>query len=150
MNNTLFRGNIMQYKIFNTLPQEAIEIRTAVFIEEQGFQQEFDDIDNNAYHLIIYENNRPIANGRLYKDNTKENAYIIGRLAVIKTYRNKHLGAKLMMLLEAQSKKLHANKISLSAQCQAQNFYEKLGYTPQGEIYLDEHCPHIHMEKTIK
>lgn len=139
----------MQYKIFDTLSQEAIDIRTAVFIEEQGFQQEFDEIDNNAYHLIIYENNIPIANGRLYKDNTEENAYIIGRLAVIKTHRNKHLGAKLMMLLESQAKKLHANKISLSAQCQAQKFYEKLGYIPQGEIYLDEHCPHIHMEKKL-
>lgn len=139
----------MQYKIFNSLPQEAIDIRTAVFIEEQGFQQEFDEIDHTAYHLIIYENNNPIANGRLYKDTSKENAYIIGRLAVIKTHRNKHLGAKLMMLLEAQAKKLQATKISLSAQCQAQKFYEKLGYIPQGEIYLDEHCPHIHMEKKL-
>jgi predicted GNAT family N-acyltransferase len=32
---------------------------------------------------------------------------------------------------------------------QAEGFYLKQGYVPAGEIYLDEACPHIHMEKRI-
>lgn len=139
----------MQYKIFDYLPQEAIEIRTVVFVEEQGFKQEFDKIDDSAYHLIIYEDGKAVANGRLFKDNTMKNAYIIGRLAVIKNYRNRHLGAKLIELLEAKVKSLKGEKISLSAQCRAKIFYEKLGYVASGDIYLDEYCPHIHMEKVF-
>lgn len=140
----------MQYKIFDYLPQEAIEIRTVVFVEEQGFKQEFDKIDDSAYHLIIYEDGKAVANGRLFKDDTMENAYIIGRLAVIKNYRNRHLGAKLIELLEEKVKSLKGERISLSAQCRAKAFYEKLGYVASGDIYLDEYCPHIHMEKYLE
>lgn len=140
----------MQYKIFDYLPKEAIKIRTKVFMEEQGFVQEFDDIDKKAYHLIIYEDNQPVANGRLFKDDIQENAYIIGRLAVMKNYRNRHLGSKLIKLLEEQVKILNGKKISLSAQCQAKQFYEKLGYKASGDVYLDEACPHIHMEKFLE
>ena len=42
-----------------------------------------------------------------------------------------------------------AKKASLSAQVQAQGFYESCGYTAEGDTYLDEHCPHIHMTKTL-
>ena len=35
----------MEYKIFDNFPQEAKDIRTAVFIDEQGFKNEFDEID---------------------------------------------------------------------------------------------------------
>lgn len=140
----------MQYKIFDYLPPEAIKIRTAVFVEEQGFKQEFDEIDDRAYHLIIYENNQAVANGRLFKDDTMENAYIIGRLAVIKAYRNRHLGVKLIELLEEKAKSLKGEKISLSAQCRVKAFYEKLGYVVSGDSYLDEYCPHIHMEKVFR
>ena len=31
----------------------------------------------------------------------------------------------------------------------ARPFYEKLGYWASGEEYLDEYCPHIHMEKEL-
>ena len=36
----------MEHKTYSTLPPEAILIRREVFMEEQGFQNEFDDIDS--------------------------------------------------------------------------------------------------------
>ena len=33
---------------------EAIDIRQEVFVEEQGFSGEFDDIDDKAVHAVIY------------------------------------------------------------------------------------------------
>ncbi len=36
---------------YDELPPEAVAIRTAVFMEEQGFQDEFDAIDDDAAHL---------------------------------------------------------------------------------------------------
>ena len=47
----------------------------------------FDDIDDIAYHLIIWEGEKAIANARLYRDEDEKNSYIIGRLAVLKEYR---------------------------------------------------------------
>ena len=43
----------LKYKFFDYLPQEAKDIRTEVFVNEQKFENEFDDIDDIAYHLII-------------------------------------------------------------------------------------------------
>lgn len=41
-------------------------IRQQVFVEEQGFVNEFDDIDAKAYHAVIYTGGYPIATGRLF------------------------------------------------------------------------------------
>ena len=33
---------------------DARAIRQSVFVEEQGFEYEFDDIDETALHLVLY------------------------------------------------------------------------------------------------
>ena len=38
----------MNYKIYDQLPQEAKEIRIKVFMEEQGFKNEFDEYDETS------------------------------------------------------------------------------------------------------
>ena len=114
----------LKYKFFDYLPQEAKDIRTEVFVNEQKFENEFDDIDDIAYHLIIWEGEKAIANARLYREKDEKNSYIIGRLAVLKEYRKCHIGTKLMNLLEEKVKALSGEKISLSAQCRARAFYE--------------------------
>ena len=40
----------MEIRSYHSLPQEAVLVRTKVFVEEQGFQNEFDDIDDSALH----------------------------------------------------------------------------------------------------
>ena len=135
----------MEYKFFEKLPQEAIKIRTIVFMNEQGFLQEFDDIDDRAIHLIFYQDNKPMATARLFKDLDNDDTYIIGRLAVLKEYRGCHFGEKLLEILYEKVKSLGGKKTALSAQ----GFYEKMGYVASGEVYLDEHCPHIHMENVL-
>ena len=54
-----------------------------------------------------------------------------------------------MEAMEQKARQLGAKDIQLSAQVQARGFYEKLGYRAYGQEYLDEHCPHIAMEKTL-
>ena len=76
---------------YNFLPDEAKEIRIKVFVEEQGFKQEFDELDSICTHLVTFDNDKPCATVRFYEQNS---VYYIGRLAVLKEYRSKHLGAK--------------------------------------------------------
>lgn len=129
------------------LPQAAA-IRQEVFVEEQGFHNEFDDIDPIAVHLLVLEGENPVAVGRTFPDETGK-IWHLGRICVRKPWRGCHLGSKVMKGLEAAAKERGAEKLVLSAQVQAKGFYEKLGYHPYGEEYLDELCPHIAMEKTI-
>jgi predicted GNAT family N-acyltransferase len=134
-------------KFYDTLPDEAKIIREEVFVKEQGFKNEFDEIDTHCYHAVVFDNDTPIAVGRFFTDDN--NNYHIGRIAVIKAYRGHNIGNLLMNECEKQIIKLGGKSISLSAQCQARGFYEKCGYKQVGDIYYDEHCPHIAMTKEL-
>ena len=134
-------------KFYNALPDEAKLIRTEIFMEEQGFKNEFDEDDSRCVHAVIFSDGKPAAAGRMFPP--ENGVCVIGRIAVRKSLRGKNLGAKTVTLLEEKARELGAEKIALSAQCRVQGFYEKLGYTASGEVYSDEFCPHIHMEKLL-
>ena len=136
----------MDYKKYAELNQDIINIRTAVFIEEQGFKNEFDETDENCFHIVLYDKNKAVATARYFVEN---DIYHIGRVAIIKEYRGLHIGNKIMQILEDEIKKDGGKKIQLSAQVRVSNFYKKNGYSKIGEIYFDEYCEHITMEKTL-
>lgn len=135
----------MNIIISNHLPIGAVLVRRDVFIKEQGFVYEYDEIDDFATHCVIYINSKPVATGRLFY----QNEFHIGRVAVLKDYRNLNLGSKIMLTLETEAKKLGGSYIGLSAQLRASSFYKKIGYNPIGEPYYDEHVLHIKMIKEI-
>ncbi len=137
-------------KIYRALPNEAAFIRTEVFMKEQGFENEFDDIDPIATHLVLFDGASPVGCCRYFPDpNAKEGEYLLGRVAVLPSHRGLHLGAKMLLDAEADLINRGVKKLSLSAQLRVKDFYQKQGYTPMGEIYMDEHCEHIHMEKIL-
>lgn len=128
--------------------EDAFSIRQQVFVDEQGFVNEFDSIDDTAYHLCAYDGGTPIGSGRLFSEKG-DKEYHIGRIAVISEYRGKNIGALIMNALEAYGKGIGAELLCLSAQTRASGFYEKLGFTRYGEEYFDEYCPHIAMKKEL-
>ncbi len=130
------------------LPQ-AKEIREAVFVIEQGFEDEFDHIDELAWHVLIKIEDCSLGVGRVFMSDQDQNTYIIGRVAVLKKYRGQSIGRRIMHELENQAKRCGAKKVELSAQVSAIQFYEKIGYVAQGETYLDQFCPHIKMVKDL-
>jgi len=126
--------------------EDAATVRTAVFVNEQGFHDEFDEIDKVCTHCVLYDQGEVVACGRFYDDQGKA---MIGRIAVLAHYRDQHLGLKMMQEIELCLQKQGYNEVYLSAQCQASGFYEKQGYQTYGEIFLDEDCPHIKMVKKM-
>lgn len=103
----------MYTKIFTTLPQEAKNIRIEVFMKEQGFENEFDDIDTISHHIVVFDEGKPIGTCRFFKEN---NHYTIGRVAVLKEYRNQHIGNLLLESAENEIKKLNGDLIVVHAQ----------------------------------
>lgn len=120
-------------------------VREKVFMEEQGFKNEIDEKDEACTHCVIFDDEKPIACGRFFFE--EKTCATIGRIAVLKEYRKHHLGKKVMNEIEIELKKRGCKCVKLSAQCQAEGFYKKCGYKPYGDIYYDEHCPHIQMKK---
>lgn len=142
--------NIYSSKICRGLDNipEAAMIRTVVFIEEQGFENEFDETDKYAYHAVIFCNGAPSAAGRMYSD--ENGSFHIGRIAVMQEFRRNGLGRMIVELLEDKIAELGGKTVVLSAQTRVKGFYEAMGYVTCGDEYLDEFCPHILMKKTIK
>ena len=139
----------MNYKKITGLNSDIKKIRTAVFIDEQGFKDEFDKIDETCTHIVLYDEEKPIAICRYFKEG--EN-YHIGRVAIIKEFRGKHLGNKIMQIAENEIRhKCNESKcvIEVSAQVRVSDFYKKLGYNKVGDIYFDEYLEHIRMVKEL-
>ena len=138
----------MYIQVYSTLPIEAKIIREKIFVEEQGFQNEFDEIDDRAKHLILFDNKMPIATCRFFAHELPGD-YIIGRIAVIKEYRGRNIGSYLLKATETEIEKIGGKRIFLHAQTKAEKFYEKQGYCSFGSIDLDECCPHVWMYKEV-
>ena len=139
---------MINFKIYDTLPKDAVFIRNKVFVEEQGFRDEFDDLDLDARHIVLYVENEPAATLRYFWDE-KNNSYVAGRIAVLREFRGKSFGAAVLKEAEKQIKNLGKDKLMLAAQVRAKGFYEKQGYRVFGEEFLEECCPHIWMYKNL-
>ena len=80
----------MEIKVFSTLPDDAAEIRKAVFMAEQGFKDEFDEFEENATHFVGYINGAAVGTCRVHFA-PEYSAYKIGRIAVVKNMRGQGL-----------------------------------------------------------
>jgi len=141
----------MNIIINNRLTEEERYIRETVFVFEQGFNEEFDtlDNDNNCIHFLVYIEDKAVATARVFYNN-EHSGYSIGRYAVLKEYRGKGIGAYLMKEIEKYLFDKYGHiSVGLSSQKRAIGFYEKQGYKQIGEFYLDEGYPHIYMIKEL-
>ncbi len=136
----------MRTEVFAYLPKEAREIREEVFIKEQGFAREYDEIDEIATHIVLFEENFAVGTCRIFSGEA-EGVYILGRLAVSKEERGKGIGSRILAAAEAWVEEKGGNCLKLHSQLHAKVFYEKAGYTAVGEVDYEEDCPHIWMKK---
>ncbi len=99
--------------------------------------------------MVLFDReNAPVATCRIFWD-SKINSYVLGRLAVIREYRGKHIGSVMVREAEQYVRKTGGTCIALHAQCRATGFYKKLGFTESGAIENEEGCPHIWMKKYL-
>lgn len=124
-------------------------VREEVFIKEQGFQNEFDDIDDYAIHITLYVDDKIAGCARCFPQGNNRDCWVLGRIAILPQYRHQKLGGVLLKELENEVKKHQGTYCILDAQCRAKAFYECYGYETCGEIHMDEHVPHIQMQKTL-
>jgi predicted GNAT family N-acyltransferase len=123
-------------------------IRTAVFIDEQGVDRtlEFDDRDPLCLHLLALEGAEPIGTARL----DVEYGGKIGRLAVLATHRRRGVGAALMAQLHALARARGLPRLWCHAQLSAVPFYERLGYTASGTVFVEADIDHVRMDASLR
>lgn len=129
-------------------------LRIEVFVKEQKvpIELELDDKDNSVdtIHIGYFLGNILVGVARLI--DIDKNIIHIGRVAIDKDYRGKGIGRKLIVGCENIAKQILKKEviIELSAQIQAEKFYESLGYNRVNDmIYLDVGIEHVDMRKVI-
>ncbi|MEB3287641.1 MAG: GNAT family N-acetyltransferase [Vampirovibrionales bacterium] len=133
---------------------EAIRIRTEVFVIEQEAppETEPDKFDTpGCHHWLAYASNadHAVATGRMFADSNEKTLAHIGRMAVLKEHRGKGLGHLTLSAMLRLAPEVGFKSILLEAQSHAQPFYAKLGFSAEGEEFMLDNIPHIHMRLIV-
>lgn len=131
--------------------QELFEIyrsRVAVFVVEQNCPyQEVDEADRHAYHITLREDGELVAYLRVVEQNVLWEEVTIGRVLSLK--RRKGYASRLLSEgIRVAEERLHADKIVIEAQVYAMPLYEKAGFVPVSEEFLEDGIPHVRMLRT--
>jgi predicted GNAT family N-acyltransferase len=125
---------------------QAQRIRFAVFVEEQGVpaELEMDELDARCIHALAFEGSQAIGTGRLLPDGH------IGRMAVLKEWRGRGVGAALLVRLVQAARERGDAEALLSAQVHALGFYRAHGFVAYGEVYEEAGIPHQAMRLNLQ
>ncbi len=123
---------------------KAFAIRMRVFVKEQGVpaEIELDADDQRATHLLASVGPRAVGTARVVE---QPGSAKIGRMAVLKTYRGRGVGKKLLQRAIEAAKKRGVRKIYLHAQVPVIEFYESMGFRCVGPVFNEAGIPHRKM-----
>ena len=136
---------------FNSISKDelydVLSLRQRVFIIEQDcFYEDLDYSDQDANHLLLYEDNKLIAYSRVFPPGIKYDAASIGRIVTDLDYRGKGYGKIITQeSIQFLKNNFPESDISISAQYRLVDFYENLGFEREGKIYLEDDIDHIKM-----
>jgi predicted GNAT family N-acyltransferase len=121
-------------------------LRFAIFVGEQNVPPgiELDDMDASCVHAVAYDvDGKAVGTGRLLPDGH------IGRMAVVKEWRRRGVGAEILEALTSEARKRGHAEVLLSAQLQAAEFYREHGFVAEGKVYEDAGILHQKMRKKL-
>jgi predicted GNAT family N-acyltransferase len=124
---------------------QAFAIRRRVFVKEQKVpaEIELDRDDMRAVHfLATLASGKAVGTARLVRRHGRAK---IGRMAVLKMYRRKGAGTKLLQCAIAAAKRLRARQIYLHAQVPVIGFYQLMGFRSVGRVFHEAGIPHRKM-----
>jgi ElaA protein len=127
---------------------DLMKLRQDVFVIEQNcIYEDFDGYDKKAMHFLIYSEDNLAAYSRIFEPDIKySNESSIGRIIVSKEYRGGALGKELIKGSIQYCLQEFPNKtIRIEAQAPLKDYYSKLGFRPDSEIYQVDDIDHIQM-----
>jgi predicted GNAT family N-acyltransferase len=127
-------------------------IRREVFIQEQQIspELEWEHADKAAQHFLLSVKHAPdnaIGCARILRETHASRVYFhIGRVAVLANQRGGGAGTwfmrKLLAWCQQQPDYRHCQQVFLHAQYDVIPFYQRLNFTPHGDIFMDAGIRH--------
>lgn len=123
------------------------ELRSDVFVEEQGVPRELelDARDAHCVHVLAFFEESAVGTARI----DFEHGARVGRLAVTRPMRGRGIGSALMRRLHELARERGCASVWCHAQVGAEAFYAQLGYRPAGERFFEAGIEHVPMEKPL-
>ncbi len=127
----------------------ALVLRYEVFCVEQGVSlaEERDGLDGEALQLVVLADGEVVGTCRLLVECSEVK---LGRMAVASSHRGRRLAAALLVEADARAREMGGRRIVLAAQLTAQAIYERAGYAPYGDVFLDAGIEHVMMGKALE
>ena len=128
----------------------AYGIRREVFCREQGVSEadEMDGLDGVCRHYLVREQGAPIGTARTR--GLSDGSIKVERVAVLRDQRGTGVGRALMERIIADIVDDGAVKIVLNSQTHVADFYARLGFVAEGEVFDEAGIPHIRMVMVAK
>lgn len=126
------------------------KIRCKVFVNEKcvSLDDELDlDPRDSDHAYLIYLKDKAI--GTIRYRFIEEKMIKIERFAILKEYRKQGYGVKaLNFLIDMLWKEYNPVTFIVHAMLESKNIYQKVGFIPEGETYLEANIEHITMKKS--
>jgi ElaA protein len=129
---------------------DALQLRSRVFVLEQGPYLDPDGIDRASWHLLGRDAGGTLfAYLRVVDAGAKFEEPSIGRVITAPEVRGSGLGRALMAEGLAGCQRFWPGRaIRISAQAHLERFYSGLGFVRLGDDYLEDDIPHVEMLRT--
>jgi len=130
----------------------AFDVRKEVFVVEQGIPDDivFDGAEGDALHFIVADGKQVVGTVRLcFPDEGQVKQAKIERMAVLKQYRGMHLGVGILSFVMGLLESWRIEKVTLHAQSEVVEFYEKCGFQKTGSPFVEVGISHVEMEKLL-
>jgi predicted GNAT family N-acyltransferase len=129
---------------------KALELRQEVFINEFARDRliDSDEIDLTCHHIVAVQDDDVIGTLRLYELTPGDREIKIGRVAVRKELRGQGIGTELMATALSWAKSKY-HSVYLYSQIDVVDFYKRLGYIEEGDIFLEAGTEHIVMTRGL-
>jgi predicted GNAT family N-acyltransferase len=127
----------------------ALELRRAVFCEEQGVPEalERDGHDRTALHLVaVDDSGAVVATCRLVRSG---DGMVLQRMAVARAARGRGVGAELLEAAHAEAAAAGAAEVELHAQVGVRDFYARAGYAAEGDEFEEAGIAHVLMRRVV-
>lgn len=126
---------------------DILKLRIDIFVVEQTCPYpELDGKDKKAWHFYGIKNEKIIANTRIFKPGDYYNEASLGRVIVDESYRRTGLGYELVNRTLEQMRRLFGDvPVKIGAQTYLKKFYGSFGFQAQGDEYIEDGIPHVHM-----
>ena len=104
------------------------------------------EIDQDAFHLLGYDDDNLVSYLRAFPPGIKYEGASLGRIVVDISRRGEQLGQDLTEEGISFLTQHYPNiEIVISAQHRLEGFYNELGFSARGDVYLEDDIDHIQM-----